>query len=213
MGLDTEHGGLRGSSAERHAWGDAGAGRVVFARSLLPMVVVDDQRRYVDANQAACLLLRLGRDQVLKLRADDLTPPEQRPALQELWEALLRDGSQSGRYELLMPDGQRVQIIYSATANVEPQRHLAIMQLAAGESNDEAVAAQLSPPALRLTEREREVLALVAMGETGQTIGSALHISATTVETHVRNCLSKLAAKNRPHAIAIALEHGEITLE
>jgi PAS domain-containing protein len=49
---------------------------VSFQRSLLPILVADDRRRYVDANPAACLLLRLRRAQVLELRVDDLTPPE-----------------------------------------------------------------------------------------------------------------------------------------
>jgi DNA-binding CsgD family transcriptional regulator len=67
-------------------------------------------------------------------------------------------------------------------------------------------------PHAPLSDREREVLARVAMGETGETIADALHISSATVETHVRHCLAKLGAKNRPHAIALGLQRGEIGL-
>ena len=42
------------------------------------MVLADDERRYVAANAAACLLLRLPEEDVLRLRVDDLTPPEHR---------------------------------------------------------------------------------------------------------------------------------------
>ncbi len=36
---------------------------------------------------------------------------------------------------------------------------------------------------------------------------------ASTVETHVRNCLAKLGARNRAHAIALGLQSGEISLD
>src|ERR1700712_5129394 len=67
-------------------------------------------------------------------------------------------------------------------------------------------------PHAPLSHREREVLGHVAMGETGETIANALYISSATVETHVRHCLAKLGAKNRPHAIALGLQRGEIAL-
>ncbi len=63
-----------------------------------------------------------------------------------------------------------------------------------------------------LSPREREVLALVAIGETGQTIAAELRISPATVETYIRNCLAKLGAKNRPHAVVLALKRGDISL-
>ena len=86
-----------------------------FENSLVPMLVADDDRRYVAANRAACLLLRLRGDEVLKLRIDDLTPPENRAQMDELWAAFLRDGTQSGTFELLMPDGPRMRVDDSAT--------------------------------------------------------------------------------------------------
>jgi DNA-binding NarL/FixJ family response regulator len=61
-----------------------------------------------------------------------------------------------------------------------------------------------------LSEREREVLMLVAMGETSNEIARRLHISVTTVDTHVRHCLTKLAARNRPNAVLLALQRGEL---
>jgi two-component system NarL family response regulator len=53
---------------------------------------------------------------------------------------------------------------------------------------------------------------MVAMGRGSSWIAAELRISASTVETHVRNCLEKLGARNRPHAIALALKTGEIEL-
>ena len=175
------------------------------------MLIADDQRRYVDANRAACLLLRCTREEVLGRSIDDLTPPESRADTVALWDAFLRDGSQSGTFELLMPDGPRLRVEYSATANIEPGRHLSIL-LVAGRGDPEtfSIADGESP---LLTQREREVLALVAMGERTGAIAATLVISPATVETHVRHCIVKLGAKNRAHAITLGLQHGEIALD
>lgn len=63
-----------------------------------------------------------------------------------------------------------------------------------------------------LSPREREVLQLMAEGDTAEVIGTHLGISIDTVRTHVRNAIHNLDARNRVHAIAVALEHGDITL-
>jgi PAS domain S-box-containing protein len=186
-------------------------GSASFEGSLLPMLVADDQRRYVDANRAACLLLRLPLERVLELSIDALTPPELRQRTAELWEAFLREGSQSGTFELLMPDGARVLVDYSATANVEPGRHLSVLSLPTSEHARDSIPIG-DPQSKALSEREREVLTLVAMGERSAGIAFALGISPATVEAHVRSCLAKLQAANRAHAVTIGLQRGEIDM-
>ncbi|MBE1490463.1 helix-turn-helix transcriptional regulator [Plantactinospora soyae] len=57
-----------------------------------------------------------------------------------------------------------------------------------------------------LTDREREVLRLVAAGEPTRRIAGQLGISAETVETHVRSGMRKLGARTRTEAAALALE-------
>src|SRR5690348_7386285 len=106
-----------------------------FWRSLVPMVIADDDRCYVAANPAACLLLRLPEEKVLRMRIDDLTPPENRAQVGPLWDAFLREGTQEGTFELLMPDGQRVSVDYSATAGVAPGQHLSILTFPPGHSH------------------------------------------------------------------------------
>ena len=182
-----------------------------FRASLVPMVVADDNRRYVAANAAMCLLLRLPEHEVLSRTIEDLTPPESRSQIVPMWEAFLREGTQRGRFELLMPDGPTVLVDYSATANIEPGRHLSILVFPAG-------GAERRPPdgsraGGLLTAREREILGMVAMGMGSSWIAAALGISPSTVETHVRHCLEKLGARNRTHAIALGLRSGEIGLD
>ena len=63
-----------------------------------------------------------------------------------------------------------------------------------------------------LSVREREVLALLADGMSGEEVAKRLFLSPETVRTHIRNTMAKLEADTRVHAIAIALRRGEISL-
>lgn len=60
----------------------------------------------------------------------------------------------------------------------------------------------------RLTEREREVLVLMARGLDNGQIASDLHVSDATVRTHVGHVLSKLGARSRAQAVVVAYESG-----
>jgi DNA-binding NarL/FixJ family response regulator len=63
-------------------------------------------------------------------------------------------------------------------------------------------------PEDELTEREREVLLLVAEGATNREIATTLYISENTVSFHMKNILAKLHVKNRAQAAAFAIRAG-----
>ncbi len=71
----------------------------------------------------------------------------------------------------------------------------------------------LPPSDEPLTEREAEVLVLVARGLSNQDIADRLVISERTVRTHVSNILSKLHLANRTQAALYALKEGLTTLD
>jgi DNA-binding NarL/FixJ family response regulator len=57
-----------------------------------------------------------------------------------------------------------------------------------------------------LTEREREILTMVAGGASNRQIAEELWISPHTVKVHVHNILEKLRVRNRGHAVALAVQ-------
>lgn len=67
---------------------------------------------------------------------------------------------------------------------------------------------QPPPPGHDLTDRERQVLALVAQGMENKEITRQLGLSPGTVRIYVSEILSKLGANNRTQATALALQHG-----
>jgi DNA-binding NarL/FixJ family response regulator len=62
-----------------------------------------------------------------------------------------------------------------------------------------------------LTEREREVLSLVAQGLSNAELTQALHVSLPTAKTHVSRILTKLGARDRTQLVILAYESGLIT--
>ncbi|WP_262059581.1 response regulator transcription factor [Streptomyces sp. STR69] len=67
-------------------------------------------------------------------------------------------------------------------------------------------------PALRepLTDREAEVVRLVALGRTNAEIAAELYVSLSTVKTHLSSVQLKLAARNRVEIAAWAWQHGQV---
>ena len=62
----------------------------------------------------------------------------------------------------------------------------------------------------RLSNRQREILALMAEGATNGEIAQQLCLAPATVNWHIREILSSLGARSRAHAVALALRQGTL---
>lgn len=74
----------------------------------------------------------------------------------------------------------------------------------------ERLAERLAVP--ELSDREREVLELLAAGKSNKQIAKALGIADGTVKVHVANILSKLGAQGRSEAVAVAVRRGLVRI-
>lgn len=75
-----------------------------------------------------------------------------------------------------------------------------------------AVSISSNLQASAVTEREAQVLELASTGKTNRLIGVQLSISEETVKMHMKSVLAKLGARDRTHAVVMALERGIIEL-
>ena len=73
-----------------------------------------------------------------------------------------------------------------------------------------SVVVNADDPIHQLSPREREILALIAKGDSNKHIARALDIAETTVKIHVQHILRKLGLTNRVHAAVYATERGVI---
>lgn len=178
---------------------------VAFEEAPEGMLVADDDRRCLAGNRAIRELLDVSLEELTSLRVDDLTPKDLRARLERRWRDFLDAGHQGGTFEFETPRGRRVAVQFAARANYAPGRHVSILRRSRESVAPGAAAASL-------TAREREVLSLLARGATGAAVADELHVSPTTVATHVRNAMRKLGARTRIEAIVIALRRREIEL-
>jgi DNA-binding CsgD family transcriptional regulator len=79
-----------------------------------------------------------------------------------------------------------------------------------GVESDQPVPASRTNMEAPLSNREREVLALLAGGASGAGIAQQLVLSPETVRTHIRNAMAKLGASSRAQAVALAVQRQEI---
>ena len=101
------------------------------------------------------------------------------------------------------PDELRAALLQAAVG--EPVFSPALAALVLGEFRRISKSATGANP---LSDREREVLQLVARGHTYKQIGEQLFIAEKTVENHVRNILGKLHLNRKQELIRYAVEHG-----
>ena len=120
----------------------------------------------------------------------------------------IRAGAQAYLLKDIAPDDlvQAVRAVYLGQVQLHPDIARKLMSAVATQEEPSEVRAPTSLEAL--TEREMEVLRLIADGLNNREIADMLFISDKTVKTHVSSILSKLHLEDRTQAAIYALRHG-----
>jgi DNA-binding NarL/FixJ family response regulator len=193
-----------------------GGAAVALARERSPDVVLMDLRMpEVDGLTATRIIV--GDPALASVRVVVLTTFDD----DESVFAALRAGASGFLVKDVEPDDllQAVRVVARGDALLSPSATRAVISaFASGEGAAPAVA---TPPAAApaerrpapaglasLTEREREVVSLLAAGLSNDEIAAKLVVSPLTAKTHVSRALTKLGARDRAQLVVLAYEHG-----
>lgn len=187
----------------------AGLFASAFKQSRNAMALVDSQRHIVDVNGAYLGLLGYRRSELIgqPISRFVVGPPV---ATHAEWRAMLAKREFAGEAEMRAADGGAVAVQWAANVEVVTGRQL-VLAVALSTSRWGSRfrrARAVEPPTGSLSTREREVVRLVALGNTGPEIAGELQISHDTVRTHARNAMLKVGARSRAHLVAKALAEG-----
>jgi DNA-binding NarL/FixJ family response regulator len=186
--------------------GRAATGReaVDLARRTFPDVILMDIRMPrmdgLDATRIVCADPALRRSRVLVLTTFDLDEYVYGALRAGASGFLLKD---TPRRELL----HAIEVVAAGDALLAPGITRRLIAEFAARRDPRQPAAELA----ELTDRERDVLVLVARGLSNEEIAGRLVISPLTAKSHVRNILRKLDCHDRAALVAIAYENGLIT--
>ncbi|SFT93933.1 two component transcriptional regulator, LuxR family [Geodermatophilus amargosae] len=179
-----------------------GADAVAQARALRPDVVLMDIRMPgMDGIEATRRIA--GDDGLRGVRVLVLTTYDT--------DAHVFEGLQAGASGFLLKDAGPAELLHGVRVVAAGESLLApritrrlIAQFTARRTADAAAASRLAV----LTDREREVLALVGQGMNNDEIGAALFLSPATARTHVSHAMAKLGARDRAQLVVVAYRTG-----
>jgi DNA-binding NarL/FixJ family response regulator len=197
---------LIGAQEDMQVAGEATNGReaVDLAKRTFPHVVLMDIRMPgldgLEATRIICADPTLGRTRVLVLTTFDIDEYVYKALRAGASGFLLKD---TRPRELL----HAIEVVAAGDALIAPN----ITRRLIGEFAARRDPNQVPEALAELTEREREVLRLVARGLSNAEIAGRLVISALTAKTHVSNVLRKLDCRDRAALVALAYEAGLVT--
>ncbi|UQU66956.1 response regulator transcription factor [Couchioplanes caeruleus] len=129
-------------------------------------------------------------------------------------DAYVYEGLEAGASGFLLKDAGSAELLHAIRVVAAGDALLApgitrrlIAQFTARRTTDRAAAHRLAV----LTDREREVVALVGQGLRNDEIGAALFLSPATARTHVSRAMVKLGARDRAQLVVIAYRTGLVT--
>jgi DNA-binding CsgD family transcriptional regulator len=182
-----------------------------FKRSRNAMVLANDKRIQVEVNNAYAQLLHRRRSDLIGHPLWEFVRGGPKLTEDEWKDLMLRD-EVVGEACMLLPDDGNVVVQWAAHPEIITGRRLvlfvALTTYRSGRHFRRIVGEQHDDENGKLSDREMEIVRLVALGESGPEIADHLHITHNTVRTHVRNAMVKTGARSRAHLVAKALGQG-----
>lgn len=192
----------------RDGW--SGLFGAAFKGSRNAMALIDERRVNVDVNGAWLALLGYTRAELIGRPVYDFVVGGPLMSDEE-WLAMTSRGQFTGEAALRRSDGGEVSVQFAAHPEfVTGRRLILFVALSTSRWGRHSRRAAQEPDGADLSPREREVVRLIALGDTGPEIAGELHISHQTVRTHVRNAMTKLGARSRAQLVAMALADGVV---
>lgn len=180
-----------------------------FRDSRNAMVLADEARRVVDVNGACLQLLGYPRADVVDRPMFEFVAHGPVMTREQWAEALARERFH-GEAEMVRADGATVDVQWGATTELVTGRRLVLVVALSVSGRGRSIRDAEAPAQVggRLSNREREIVGLVALGSTAAEIAEELQISHHTVRTHLRNSMRRVGARSRAHLVAKALGDG-----
>jgi PAS domain S-box-containing protein len=189
----------------------------------LAVIATDADGVVTTWNSRAEALYGWGRKEAVGRHIMELTvPDESRRTAEEIIAALQRGSSWQGTFRVRRKDGTRFTAFVKDAPILDGDGRLVGIVGVSIEIGDPELAeavrsarggsAQSARRTRALSPREREVLALLARGLTGEQVAERLVLSPETVRTHIRNAREKLGASTRVEAVTMALVTREINI-
>ena len=187
------------------------AGLPGAAGASVALLVVNDECRVSEASLGACRLLGMSREEIVGHPLAEWLAPVAAERFESVWSAFHETGGHAGPFELALGTPGPVDV--NVTPAVLPGRHLVLLapsESAPGVGRVPAAVSDGSRGSGRPTARERQILSMLAAGDTDVQVAGKLDLSPATVQTHVRNAKAKLGARTRAQAVAMAITGGLI---
>jgi DNA-binding CsgD family transcriptional regulator len=126
------------------------------------------------------------------------------------WRELLLEDEVVGDVAMKLPSGDVVLVHWAGHPELVTGRQLVLFVALSTFRTGRHFRRQVEQPDTEgvLSDRELEIVRLIALGESGPEIAEQLHITHNTVRTHVRNAMKKTGARSRAHLVAKALGQG-----
>jgi PAS domain S-box-containing protein len=180
-----------------------------FRQSRNAMSLVDGQRCHVDVNGAYVQLLGYPKSALIGRPIHRFVVGGPQVSARAWAHAMATDHFE-GRTDLTRADGSVVAVRWGASPETVTGRRLVLFVALTTSRRERPVrtAGRVAPDGWTLSDRQREIVGLVALGLTGPEIAEELHVAHNTVRTHLRNAMAASGARSRAHLVAITLAGG-----